>query len=45
MSAGRQHMTSTLGVNPTLTSGQPPAGLGLRQTRSNGKRQECGATS
>ena len=44
----RRHNTSTLGVNPTLHTtarGQPPAELGLRQTRSNGKRQECGATS
>jgi len=26
-------------------AGQPPAGLGLRQTRSNGRRQASGATS
>jgi hypothetical protein len=29
----------------TNTRGQPPAGLGLRQTRSNGSRQAWGATS
>ena len=29
----------------TTARGQPPAGLGLRQTRSNGSRQAWGATS
>jgi hypothetical protein len=28
-----------------LRGGQPPAGFGLRQTRSNGSRQAWGATS
>jgi hypothetical protein len=35
-------------LDPTLQTtarGQPPAGLGLRQTRSNGSRQAWGATS
>jgi hypothetical protein len=34
--------------NPSLQTtarGQPPVGLGLRQTRSNGSRQAWGATN